>query len=202
MKELQKNNLIEILVPGKASVGGYVVDFLDDRVLVEVDKSGLEIAKQFKELEEYRVAVQTVLGRKHMDSCIISTLNTSNRLILENADTIAVECQRSHVRVDCNFDFVIKINASIITANAINISGGGVAFYIDKPRFENGDIINIVLPASSFGKVLECKLKILKMEQKDSRYFCAGQFSELSVYNEDAIVKYSFKLMSHSSNGK
>lgn len=201
MKEIQKNNLLQITIANGKVISGCVLDFLEDRVLVQVDKECCELAKALKELDEFRVCVQTVLGKRNMDSCLICELNENNRLVIENADSIAVECQRNHVRVDCDFDFVIKVDNNIANARATNISGGGIAFEISRPKFEKNDIITIVLPAKLFGKMLECELKVLKMDSGD-RASCAGQFVNLSIYKEDTIVKYTFSKMAEGTNDK
>ena len=192
MDELRKKNPVSVKKANGLEINGFVADFEKDRVMLKVSSESIEKARNFYELDDITVVVQTPVGQKTMNSCVISELNEDDYIIIENAPSVMVDQKREHVRVNADFKFYINKQGSIIVCKCINISAGGIAFSCEKTEFEPESQYSITLPSSEFSKVIKCDIKILKELQNKSY---AATFLNINSHDEDKIVKRIFELI-------
>lgn len=196
MKEMRKNDALTVELDkskGGKILEGKVIDYIKDRVMIEINNEYIDDAKLIKELDELEVTVYTHLGLKKMKSSVIYELNDKNCIILENNDSYQVEQKRKFARVRVNFNFKIKKDEKEFLASAINISAGGLAFKLnDEEKLNVSDKIQIELPKEEFEKDITANADIIKYEN-DSYVLI---YQDINPYDEDKIVKYVFKLVS------
>ena len=190
MDELRKNHILHIQNQSGLELEGIVIDFEPDRVMVKINDDYVESAKSLDELDDVKVSAQTHFGLKMMDSCVISTLDKYNCLVIENTPSYQVEQKREHVRVNADFEFYVIRNEKYIKCRSINISAGGIAFSSTPNSFLLDDEAQIVLPLKEFSKQIKCGLKIVKI-LNEKEY--AAQFVNLNPHDENKIVKRIFE---------
>ena len=192
MDELRKKHRIQFTFNG-VIINGFVVDYTTDRVMVSIFENSIPTAKLIKELDELEIDVYTHYGIKKMVSSVISELNSSGCIVIENSPAFSVNQKRQFARVTCSFKFKIIKNSKTIDCECTNISAGGIAFKSFDQNFSIGDEVKFCFFECDFGRDIICFAEIVK---KDDDIY-AAQFKKLSLYDEDRIVKYIFKLMVH-----
>ena len=108
MDELRKDDKIKFELRNKTTIEGVVADYCEDRVLVKIDKKFINYAQEIDELTDIWATVNTRFGVKRMMSCVISSLNKKNVMIVENAPTVYIEQKREYVRANVVFEFLIQ----------------------------------------------------------------------------------------------
>ncbi len=197
MDEIRTNNKVKIESTKGGVIDGVVLAVEYDRVAIRINPQNLDTASKIKELDELKVCASTHFGEKTMISAVISELNQKNIIIIENSPALSHAQNRKHVRVQTNFDFLIKFNFKIFRAKALNISAGGIAFCAENADFKLDDELIMNFSADIFESDFECEAKIIKIN--DDNYI-AG-FNNINENNESKIIKYVFKNVSKSSMG-
>ena len=189
MDELRRSNFVKIVIATGETVEGEVVDYSDDRALIAIAETSLSLAQNIKELDEVKVFVYTHLGLKEMRSAVIEPLNSLNCLVVENTPTVKVEQKRAFVRVASDLKFKLSKDNLFYDCKCMNISAGGVAFWLRNSKIEIGDLVTIAFPKEEFEKDILTQATIIK---KDTDWFVA-KYIDLNPRDEDKIVKYVFK---------
>ena len=192
MDELKKNNTLHIVLKNGSKITGTVEDYQKDRVMVHIAENCIDIAKSLNELDELKVTAMTSFGVKMMTSSVISTLNSSCCIVIENNPSVPVEQKRGHVRAVDDFKFQIKNNDNIYIGQCLNISASGLAFKTQGIEFEVGEIVDLVFPKEVYLKAIECSIEILR---KNNDHY-TSRFNKINEHDADKIVKRIFKLLS------
>ncbi len=187
MDELRKNQSVLIETPDKTKIEASVFDFTFDRVSVEIKEDFVTLAKNIKELEELTVTIDTHLGIKKMNSSVISSLDSTNKLLIENNPAYIVVSKREFSRVRANLDFSIIKNKKEYNATGIDISGNGIGFSCDETTFEADEIIEINMTIDD--AKISTKAKIVKTGPN----LIAATYVNIDSKMQDKIVKYVFK---------
>ena len=193
MDEIRKNQIIHLELKDKTKLEGIVFDYVHDRISVLVAFDSLNEAKKLKELDFLLATVHTHVGQKQMFCHVISELNKTNCIVIENNDSLPVEQKRQFARVISNMVFRAKKQQTgeFIECHCIDLSGASVAFSCIDETFAVGDIIDIVLPLKEFEKEIKCAATIIKL----NKLGYVAKFNDLSMHDENKIVKYVFKLI-------
>ena len=191
MDELRRNNFVKIILSTNEVLQGKVADYSADRVLVLIAPESLELAKKMHELDEADIYVYTHLGVKQMKSAVISALNKFNCITFENSPTVKVVQKRAFVRVASNLKFKLTKNDVSYDCSCVNISAGGVAFWLRNSDVKIGDLVTIFFPKKDFERDITAQALIIK---NNSDWFVA-KYIDLNTHDEDKIVKYVFKTM-------
>ncbi len=187
MDELRKNQNALIEMQDKTQIEASILDFTFDRVLIEIKEEFVPLAKNIKELEELTITIDTHLGSKKMNSSVISTLDSSNRLLVENNPAYIVITKREFSRVKTKLDFVIVKNKKEYNATAIDISGNGIGFSCNEIDFKIDEIIEIKLTLND--NQITTKAKIVKTNNDVT----AATYQNIDSKMQDKIVKYVFE---------
>ena len=187
MDELRKNQTATIETQDKTRIEASILDFTFDRVLIEIKEEFIPLAKNIKDLEELTITVDTHLGIKKMNSSVISSLDSSNRLLVENNPVYIVITKREFSRVKTKLDFTIIKNKKEYNATAIDISGNGIGFSSKEIDFKVDEMIEINLSLND--TKITTKAKIVKTNE----YITAATYQDIDSKMQDKIVKYVFQ---------
>lgn len=187
MDELRKNQSVLIETLDKTKIEASVFDFTFDRVSVEIKEDFVTLAKNIKELEELTVTIDTHLGIKKMNSSVISSLDSANKLLIENNPAYIVISKREFSRVRAKLDFTITKNKKEYNATGIDISGNGIGFSCSETDFKVDEIIEINITKDD--AKISTKAKIVKTGPN----LIAATYVDIDSKMQDKIVKYVFK---------
>ena len=84
-----------------------------------------------------------------------------------------------------------KEDNTILDCYCINISAGGVAFFVNNTNFELNETVQITFCKEDFEKEIVVDANIIKIY--DNSF--VAKYSNLKPHDEDKIVKYVFKLI-------
>ena len=192
MDEIRKNQIVQIQTADNTTLDGIIFDYDHDRISVLIAYESLFPARKLDELDELIVGVSTHLGYKKMKCHVIDKLNANNCIVIENNEAFQVEQKREFVRVLSNVVFKMKkTDDKFFDCYCINISAGGVAFFINNSSLTLYDEVDIVFPQEEFEKEINVRARIIKTYDN---YYVA-QYINLKPFDEDKIVKYVFKLI-------
>ncbi len=174
-------------------IHGFVSDYTFDRIMIKIADDDVNMAKSLKELDDIFIIISTHLGIKHMNSTVITQINSNNSIIVENNKMLEVEQKREFVRVVSNLKFVVEFDLKIINCQAINISAGGIAFKSDTNLFKVDDKIKIKFSEKDLGKNIICNAIIIKVQDS----MLVAKYTDLNPHDEDKIMGYVFKLITY-----
>jgi len=189
MDELRRNDTLRLKLSDTEFIDGEVVDYSPDRVMVLVSPNSIENAKKIKELDKLNVFASTHLGIKEMISHVISPLNSIYCITIENTPTLPVVQKRAFVRVASDLKFKILKGDIFYDCTCINISAGGIAFFLKNDNLSTGDFVTVYFPKEHFEKDIIVSAEIIK---KNDDWHVAKYF-DINSHDEDKIVKYVFK---------
>jgi len=205
MEEIERNNNIRIEYKTKGGnylIEGTILDFSNDRILVNPKTDSIVAAKILKELDDIEVSIFTSYGIKYMKSSVMSALDDiKNCLIIEKTPIIKTEQRREYVRITKSFEFNLFFQNKKIKCYCVNISAGGIAFNIldntlSNDIFVTGDSVILNFPQDLFEKNIVIDASIIKTQNNK----LVAKYKNLNSKDEDKIVKYIFKVMTRNAS--
>lgn len=191
MIEARRGQIVVIKNPKFSKMEGVIEAAQEDRLKIYYPKEYESLAWALSVGDELLVDVHTPFGVRHMNSMVISTPSEDGELVIENAAAFELPKNREYVRAAVEFSFFVKKDDSLIRANCIDISAGGIKFAPEENILAQGDEIEIKFLSEEFEK--DINLKALVLNVKNS--FAVACYSDVNEFDRDKIAKFCIKVL-------
>ncbi len=191
MIEARRGQIVIIKNPKFSEMEGVIEALEDDRIKIYYPREYESSAWALSEGDELLVTVHTSFGVRHMNSMVISSPSADGELVIENAAAFELPKNREYVRAAVEFSFFVKKDDSLIRANCIDISAGGIKFAPEENILAQGDEIEIKFLSEEFEK--DINLKALVLNVKNS--FAVACYSDVNEFDRDKIAKFCIKVL-------